>query len=74
MVRLQGLQGFFIALDGGLELADVFCATLAEGCLGLAIALLTLLRGRIDLKGQLRHRQARSDRNQGKQENGESKR
>jgi hypothetical protein len=50
MILLQGLQGLFIALDGGLELADVLCATLTKGRLGLAIALLTLFRGRIDLR------------------------
>ena len=49
MILLEGLQGVFIALNGGLELADVLCATLTEGSLGLAVALLPLLRGSIDL-------------------------
>ena len=49
MILLKGLEGLLIALDGGLELADVLCATLAEGGLGLAVALLPLLRGSIDL-------------------------
>lgn len=49
MILLKGLQGVFIALNGGLELADVLCATLTEGSLGLAVALLPLLRGSIDL-------------------------
>lgn len=49
MILLKGLQGVFIALNGGLELADVLCATFTEGSLGLAVALLPLLRGSIDL-------------------------
>lgn len=49
MILLKGLQGVFIALNGGLELADVLCATLTEGGLGLAVALLPLLRGSINL-------------------------
>jgi hypothetical protein len=49
MILLQGLQRFFIALDGGLELANVLCATLAKGGLGLSVALLTLLRSCVNL-------------------------
>jgi hypothetical protein len=49
MILLQGLQRFFIALDRGLELANVLCATLPKGGLGLSVALLTLLRSRVDL-------------------------
>lgn len=43
MTLLQALERFLIALDGGLELADVFRPSFAEGGLGLAIALLALL-------------------------------
>jgi hypothetical protein len=50
MILLQGLQRLFIALDGGLKLADVLRTTFAEGSLGLPIALLPFLRGRIDLE------------------------
>lgn len=37
-------------LNGRLQLLDVLCAPLAEGSLGLSIALLALLRGSIDLQ------------------------
>lgn len=49
MVLLQGLQGFLIALDGGLELADIFGATFAKGRLGLTVPLLPFLGRGIDL-------------------------
>jgi hypothetical protein len=43
-----------VVLDGALELLDVFGAALAEGSLGLAVALLALFRGGIDLgEGEL---------------------
>lgn len=38
-----------MVLDGALELLDVLGATLAEGSLGLAVALLALFRSGIDL-------------------------
>ena len=47
--RLEALQVALMDADGLLELLDVLGATLAEGSLGLAVALLALLRGRIDL-------------------------
>ena len=50
MALLQALQRLLIALDGGLQLADILGATLPEGSLGLAVALLALLGGGIDLK------------------------
>ena len=53
MVLLQGLQGLFIALDSRLELTDVLGATFTEGSLGLTVALLPFLRGRIDLRRRL---------------------
>lgn len=49
MALLQALQRLLIALDGGLQLADILGATLPEGSLGLAVALLALLGGGIDL-------------------------
>jgi hypothetical protein len=49
MAVLQVLQGFLVVLDGALELLDVLCAALAKGGLGLAVALLALFRGGIDL-------------------------
>ena len=53
MVLLQGLQGFLIALDGGLELADIFGATFAKGRLGLTVTLLPFLGSGIDLTKML---------------------
>jgi hypothetical protein len=51
---LQVLQRLLVVLDGALELLDVFGAALAEGSLGLAVALLALFRGGIDLgEGEL---------------------
>lgn len=49
MALLQVLQGVFMVLDGGLELLDVLGASLAEGGLSLAVALLALLGGGVDL-------------------------
>jgi hypothetical protein len=49
VVVLQVLQGLLMVLDSALELLDVLGAALAEGCLGLAVALLALLRGGIYL-------------------------
>lgn len=49
MILLESLQALFIALDGGLELADILGATFTESRLRLSVALLTLLRGCIDL-------------------------
>jgi hypothetical protein len=49
MALLQTLQGVFIPLDGGLQLADVLCPTLAECSLRLAVALLAFLGGGVDL-------------------------
>jgi hypothetical protein len=49
---LQILQRLLVVLDGALELLDVFCAALTEGSLGLAVALLALFRGGIDLWGK----------------------
>ena len=46
---MQGLQGVFIALDSGFELANVLSATFTKRSLGLPIALLTLFGGGIDL-------------------------
>ena len=49
MILLQSLQTVFIALDGGLQLTDVFGATLPKSSLSLPIALLTFFRSGIDL-------------------------
>lgn len=49
MILLESLQAIFIALDGGLELADILSATFTESRLRLSVALLTLLGGCIDL-------------------------
>lgn len=49
---LQVLQRLLMVLDGALELLDVLCASLAEGSLGLAIALLALLGCGIYLAGR----------------------
>lgn len=49
---LQVLQGVLMVLDGALELLDVLGAALTEGSLGLAVALLALLRSGIDLAGR----------------------
>ena len=39
--------------DGGLELLDVFCSSLSERCLRLAVSLFSFFRGCVDLlKGQ----------------------
>jgi len=49
VILLESLQALFIALDGGLELADILGATFTESRLRLSVALLTLLGGCIDL-------------------------
>lgn len=49
MTLLKSRQGLFILLDGGLQLLDVFGASLTERCLGLTVALLTFLGGGIYL-------------------------
>jgi hypothetical protein len=41
---LQALQLLLMVLNGALQLLDVLCAALAEGGLGLSVALLALLR------------------------------
>jgi hypothetical protein len=46
---LQVLQRVLMVLDGALKLLDVLGTALAEGSLGLAVALLALLRGGIYL-------------------------
>jgi hypothetical protein len=46
---LEVLQRLLVVLDGALELFDVLGAALAEGSLGLAIALLALFRGGVYL-------------------------
>lgn len=47
--RLQVVQVLLVDLDRLLELLDVLGAALAEGGLGLAVPLLPLLRGGVDL-------------------------
>lgn len=49
VILLESLQAIFITLDGGLELADILSATFTESRLRLSVALLTLLRGCVDL-------------------------
>lgn len=49
MVLLQCLQGLFIALNGGFELANILGPPFPKGRLSLSVALLTLFRGGIDL-------------------------
>lgn len=44
MAVLQILQRLFMVLDGALQLLNVLCASLAEGCLCLPVALLALFR------------------------------
>jgi len=51
---LQALECLFILLNGCLQLLDVFGPPLAEGRLGLSVALLALLRRGIDLGGKER--------------------
>lgn len=47
---VQISQRLFLNTDGLLKLFDVLGPPLAESCLSLAVALLALLRGRIDLE------------------------
>jgi hypothetical protein len=62
MALLQALQGLFIPLDGGFQLADILCPTLAEGRLGLAVTLLAFLGGGVDLiKAKLDNGRQRSN-------------
>ena len=44
MTVLEVLQRLLMVLDGALELLDILGAALAEGSLGLPVALLALLR------------------------------
>ena len=56
---LKALQSLILLLDGSLELLDVLGPSLSKGGLRLAVTLLPLLRGRIDLAyGQSRTRLA----------------
>jgi hypothetical protein len=50
---LEVLEGFFMMLDGGLQLFDVFSATFSKGRLCLTIPLLALFWRRIDLNGRV---------------------
>lgn len=52
MALLEGRQAFLMLLDGRLELFDVLGASLPESRLSLSVALLSLLRGGIDLSSQ----------------------
>ena len=49
MALLQARKSFFILLDGSFKLFDIFGSSFAEGCLSLAVSLLTLFRGSIYL-------------------------
>lgn len=49
MSSLKAVEVGLMDADGLLELLDVLGAALAEGSLGLAVALLPFLRGSIDL-------------------------
>jgi hypothetical protein len=51
MSSLEAVKVRLMDADGLLELLDVLGAALAEGRLGLAVTLLPLLRGSIDLRG-----------------------
>jgi hypothetical protein len=53
MSSIQISQSLLLDTDSLLKLLDVLGSPLAESCLSLAVALLPLLCGRIDLK----HRQ-----------------
>ena len=50
MVLLETLKSFFMLLDSGFQLLDVFCSPFPESCLSLAIALLTFFRCRVNLR------------------------
>jgi len=50
MALLETGKRVFVLLDGGLELLDVLCSPLSERGLCLSVALLSLLRGCVDLR------------------------
>ena len=55
MSGLQVGQVLLMSSDGFFKLLDVLSAALTESCLSLAVPLLALLRGRIDLPTMLAH-------------------
>lgn len=52
MGSLEVMEVLLVDTNSLLKLLDVLRPSLAEGGLGLPVALLPLFRGRIDLKGQ----------------------
>ena len=66
MILLQSLQTVFIALDGGLQLTDVFGATLPKSSLSLPIALLTFFLSGIDLVQDVKKRKKKTKESSGK--------
>lgn len=54
MALLQGLQGLFVPLDGGLQLFDILGPSLSKGCLGLAVPLFALFGSSVNLVTDIR--------------------